>query len=159
MRKAPSILALAVLACVGWLILHRSQPSPKEVNQPPSLPAATKVEVAARTLIASSPTISSNALVRPDSIDEDRWNRLMQIRQLALEQNQPVEFYARVLDQNEKPVEGAKLAVLLGRTDEKMFETTNFFHHQMGDEVLNIRFELVSDVNAGFKSLEPTVLS
>ncbi len=71
----------------------------------------------------------------------------MLVRQLALSQNQPVEFYARVLDQNNQPVEGAKLTLKLTRTDETMFATTNFFSRKMGDEVLIIPFELLSDSN------------
>ena len=93
------------------------------------------------------PTVNTNAFVRPNSIDEDHWNHLMFVRQLALEENQPVEFYARVVDQNEQPLEGARLALKLTRTDDKMFATTNFFSRKMGDEVLIIPLELISDSN------------
>ncbi len=142
MKKTFIALVLAILACVSWLILHRSQSSPKEVNQPLLLPLATNAPTSTAPPLT---IISSNALGRPGSIDEDRWRRLMQIRQLALEQNQPVEFYVRVLDQSERPIGGAKLTLKLTRTDENMFTTTNFFHQKMGDEVLTIPIEMTSD--------------
>jgi hypothetical protein len=139
------ILILAAVVFCVWLLLH--QPTKQNVP-PPTTPQLTNA--VSTPPVSNAPPLTmpaTNAFIRPDSIDEATWNRLMLVRQLALEQNQPIEFYARVVDQNGQPIEGARFALLLGRTDEKMFETTNFFHHQMGDEVLNIRFELVSDAN------------
>jgi hypothetical protein len=148
------ILVLAALTICAWLFLHHPTETANENTAAPKPMQTTNPVVAPIVSNAPSqpsPQPATKAFIRPDYIDEDHWNRLMLVRQLALEQNQMIEFYARVVDQNEQPIEGAKLKLLLGRTDEKMFETTNFFHHQMGDEVLNIRFELVSDSNGWFQ--------
>ena len=75
----------------------------------------------------------------------------MQARQMILAQNQPVEFYARVVDQTNKPLEGAMLCITLSRIDEKMFDTTNFFHMQMGDEIVHLPMKLLSDTNGWIK--------
>jgi hypothetical protein len=132
---------------VIWLILRQPKTALNPSVSPPQPIQATNAQPPLQPSSASPPTVSINAFLRPDSIDEETWNRLMQARQMMLEQNQPVEFYARVVDQNEQPIEGARLKLKLTRTNEKMFETTNFFHMQMGDEVLIIPLELTSDAN------------
>jgi hypothetical protein len=134
-----------------WLALRQKAQTPTGSTQLPKPPQPTNAVIT--PIISNTPPQppssqpATNALVRPIDIDENHWNQLMLVRQLALSQNQPVEFYARVLDQNDQPVEGAKLSLKLTRTDEKMFATTNFFSRQMGDEVLIIPFELFSDSN------------
>ena len=158
MKKIFSIvLVLAALVFCVWLLLRRPAQVPEQNVVPPEPPQPTN---AAAQIISNTPPkppqqLATNVFVRPNYIDEDQWNRLMLVRQLALEQNQPVEFYAQILDQNNQPVEGAKLTLKLTRTDERMFETTNFFSRQMGDEVLIIPFELFSDSN-GWVSLTGT---
>ncbi len=138
---------IAILAALAFCILlfsHRQ--APKQIVAPrTSFPVTNTVPPPPISNVPLQAAPTTNAFVRPDYIDEDHWNQLMLVRQLALEQNQPVEFYAHVVDQNGQPLEGAKLHVILSRTDEKMFETTNFFSRQMGDEVLNVPLELVSD--------------
>jgi hypothetical protein len=144
------ILVLAALTICAWLFLHHPTETANENTAAPKPMQTTNPVVAPIVSNAPSqpsPQPATNAFIRPDSIDEGHWNQLMLVRQLALLQNQPVEFYARVLDQNDQPVEGARLSLKLTRTDEKMFATTNFFSRQMGDEVLNIPFELLSDSN------------
>ena len=46
---------------------------------------------------------------RPYGVDDDGWNYVQIMLGLVLQENQPIEFYARVVDQNEKPVEGAQM--------------------------------------------------
>lgn len=158
MKKTFLIIpVLAVLAICAWLLFNRSAQAPKQNTGPesPQPTNAVAMQIISNAPPKSSQQLATNAFVRPNYIDEDQWNRLMLVRQLALEQNQPVEFYAQILDQNNQPVEGAKLTLKLTRTDERMFETTNFFSRQMGDEVLIIPFELFSDSN-GWVSLTGT---
>ena len=73
------------------------------------------------------------------------------VRQLALTANQPIEFYARTLDQEGKPVDGAKLKLTLSYVDEEMFRGTNFFHMKMGDEIRAKMLVLTSDSNGWVK--------
>jgi hypothetical protein len=140
MKKTILITIVAAIGIGGWIILHRPLPKPPVDLQK----AAPDASMQAQTP-ANAPSTNQATLVRSDSIPKAQWDRLMFLRKLALERNQPVEFYARVLDQSEQSVEGAKLALRLSRVDEKMFETTNFFHHEMGDEVRSIPIELASD--------------
>lgn len=148
------VLILAVLIFFAWTVFRPPTQVVRQTIIPPKLTNALIVQPAilAQTV---SPRTTTNDFLRPNNIDEEHWNQLMLARQLALSQNQPVEFYARVLDQNDRPVEGARLSVKLTRNDEKMFETTNFFSRQMGDEVLVIPLELFSDSN-GWISLTGT---
>jgi hypothetical protein len=152
-KKNITLISIAVLFvfCL-WLVLRQPASTPTPITLTPIPPQPTNAVI--EPIIPSTPPPqpppsqpATNAFVRPNNIDEDHWNQLMLARQLALLQNQPIEFYARVLDQNEQPLEGAKLSLKLTRTDEKMFETTNFFSRQMGDEVMIIPLELFSDSN------------
>jgi hypothetical protein len=152
------ILILVALAFFAWFFFYKPAKT-THVNSVPIEPIQTTNPVIA-PIISNVPPLpipqpATNALVRPKTIDEDHWNQLMLARQLALAQNQPVEFYARIFDQNNQPLEGAKLTMKLTRTDEKMFETTNFFARQMGDEVSISFFQLFSDSN-GFVSFTGT---
>ncbi len=145
MKRICIVLILAALAFYMWLIL-RPKPALKENAHSLLPPPATNVETAPFPNVPAA-VVDTNVFIRPNSIDEDHWNRLMLIRQLALSQNQPIEFYARVLDQDGKPIAGAKVFLKLTRTDERMFETTNYFSRKMGDEVLIIPVELMADSN------------
>ncbi len=69
----------------------------------------------------------------------------MNYRQVVLGQNQPIEFYARVLDQNEKPLEGAKLKLKLTRWDENEFSMSNFPNWNPERAVQEKDFYLYSD--------------
>jgi len=148
------ILVLVALAFCVWLFLHHPAETTHQNSEQPELIQTTNPIVAPIVSNASSPPLpqpATNAFVRPDNIDEDHWNQLMLVRQLALAENQPIEFYARTLDQNEQPVEGATLCITLSRIDEKMFETTNFFSKKMGDEIVHLPVKLVSDTNGWIK--------
>jgi hypothetical protein len=61
--------------------------------------------------------------------------------------NQPIEFYARVLDQNEQPIVGAELKLSLGRTEGMAFDSTNFSAWDPAKATHNIQFNEVSDSN------------
>ncbi len=146
------ILIFTALAICVWLFFYRPEQVPKQsaVRSAPPQPtnaAAAPIITNAPSQPPSQPVLVTNAFVRPDYIDEDHWNQLMLVRQLALGQNQPIDFYARTLDQNEQPVEGATLCITLSSIDEKIFETTNFFSKKMGDEVVHLPMKLVSDTN------------
>jgi hypothetical protein len=155
-RLIYGIVVLVALAFCVWLALRQPAHPPIQNVEPPKPPQPTNTVI--EPIIPSTPPPqpppsqpATNALVRPNDIDEDHWNQLMLVRQIALEQNQPVKFYARVLDQNDQPVEGAKLQITLSQINEKMFETTNFFHMNMGDEITHIPLELVSDRDGWIK--------
>lgn len=146
--KKITALILAALVSAGclWLYLRQREIPPVEVVQSTSRISATNLETVASIFTPSPPTVEvSTLLERPASIDADHWNRLMVVRQIQLSRNQPVEFYARVVDQNARPVEGVKLSVKLHRVDEKIFATTNFFHKQLGDEIVSKTNEIISD--------------
>ncbi len=148
MKKLLTLSILVVLLLIGLLIFDRQQPAPKERAKPTSDHLKTNAEVTTATQATALPSPdNTNAFIRPASIGEEQWGRLMLIRQLALAQNQPVEFYARAVDQNEQPVGGARLRITLSRIDEKMFETTNFLSRKMGDEIIHLSLELTSDMN------------
>lgn len=147
MKKVIVILVVAGAFCV-WLFVRQPPQTAKQNAEPQmSLQPTNAITVPLVSNTLPQPASTTNVFVRPDYIDEDHWNQLMLVRQLALERNQPVEFYAQILDQNEQPIGEAQLTVKLSRNDEKMFATTNFFSRQMGDEVVIIPLNLFSDSN------------
>jgi hypothetical protein len=88
------ILVLVVLVFCVWLVLRR----PTELAEPtivtpiPFQPTNIIVVISNAPSSRPAPAATTDTLVRPDSIAEEQWNRLMLIRQLALEENQPVQF-------------------------------------------------------------------
>lgn len=145
-RVAVLVFVFVVVAgCVLLLIQRNSSESKKDSELPESSTPQTTTVVAIPGETSAPPRIETDALVRPYSIPEDKWNSLMAMRERALARNQPVEFYGRVLDQDAHPVEGAHLTFKLHRVDEQMFATTNFFQREMGDEIKPLSFEVVSD--------------
>lgn len=142
------VLVLATLAFCVWLVLRQPKTLPNPVVSTPTPILATNIQTPAQVF---APVAKTNIFVRPDSINEETWNKWMAYRQLILEANQPVEFYARVLDQSGQPVEGAKLKLKLSRMDETMFATTNFSEWDPAKAVQEKRFDLYSDANGWFQ--------
>jgi len=56
---------------------------------------------------------------RPAGVDDDGWNYAQMTFGLVLQENQPIEFYAHVIDQDEKPVEGAQMEFHMSGFDTK----------------------------------------
>jgi hypothetical protein len=137
----------ALLICLLWLALRKSNPPSGPVVSPLQPIQTTNVQTPQTTPLPTAPTNNPAALIRPDSVDAPTWNKWMAYRQVVLEQNQPVEFYARVLDQNEQPVEGARLKLKLTRWDENEFSMSNFPHWDPAKAVQEIDFFLLSDSN------------
>jgi hypothetical protein len=137
-------LILIVAFCL-WLALYRNAPQ-KSPLQRVQLGAPSKVEPLPITNAPHS-TAEETELPRPPGIDDESWNRLMLLRKFVFEENKPVEFYARVVDQNEQPVSGAKMALRLGRMDESIFSMTNFPHWDPEKAVRENNFDLFSDAN------------
>ena len=154
MKKTIIISSLMVLTLISWLLLRPSKFAPTKIDQPTSAPQATNVEQTTLVPVAAPSVISTNVFIRPDSMNEETWKGFMQYRRIVLEANQPVEFYARVLDQNEHPIAGAKLAVKLARTDESMFANTNYYQWDAGRALQNNYFDLFSDVNGWIQITE-----
>jgi hypothetical protein len=154
MKKTFIIILLAALVVVTWLILHQPKlrPSPAlAVPQPITVPA-TNAQISAQTPTNLSPALlfpapSTNAPVRPNSVDEETWSRWIAYRQFILEQNPPVEFYARVVDQDGQPVEGAKLTLKLTRMEGMSFATTNFSAWDPAKAIQDTYLTLYSDAN------------
>jgi hypothetical protein len=134
------ILFIIVLLTASWLIFRPDKQIPSQATLT-SKPTLTTNISPQQAIDVSFPT-NTNTFIRPDYIDKDHWNQLMLARQMALQRNQLLNFYARVVDQDEQPVEGAKLKLTLTYLDEDMFKTTNFFQKNIGDEVAHKTIEL-----------------
>lgn len=140
-------LILALAFCL-WLALRRTAPILKQEAPPQQVQPSTPPKIEPPP-ITNAPQVTAQEadFPRPRGIDDDGWKWFLAIRKVALEANQPVEFYARILDQKEHPVEGATLKLMLTYLNEDMFRTTNVFHMKMGDEVVNKPLEFVSDAD------------
>jgi hypothetical protein len=147
MKKILFVLVLIIIAFCIWLFLHQPAQT-AEQNAVPQAPEPTNTTSAPPMTNALSQAMPpTNAFVRPDSIDEATWNRIMINRQVILSENQPIEFYARIVDQDGQAIKGAKLELKVSRMDETMFAPTNYFHWDPAKAVQDIPFELLSDAN------------
>jgi len=145
-RKAVIFIAvLVILILVGWLISYQRRTVPQPITPSPAAVQTTNSRTLTQTNATLPPTVGTNTFLRPNSIDENTWNKWMSYRQLILAENQPVEFYVRVVDQAEQPVEGAKLTISLERLDETMFAPTNYLHWDPAAAFQKKFFDLHSD--------------
>jgi hypothetical protein len=124
MKKIPIAILLFALALLAWLVLR--QPKKSSSDLPATPPQAADMQIPMQSVETNTSTSNLNALIRPNTMDEETWNKWLAYREVVLSENQPVEFYARVVDQNNQPVEGAKLTLVLSRMDENVFSMTNF---------------------------------
>jgi hypothetical protein len=146
------ILVLAALVICVWFFLRPASRAPQQnVTPQTSLQRTNAAPVAIVSNTVPNTATATNAFIRPDSIDEATWNRILINRQVILSENQPIEFYARVLDQYGQPVGGARLKLRLGRMDETMFAPTNYLHWNPASAVQNKEFDLYSDANGWFQ--------
>jgi hypothetical protein len=150
-RAIYGIAILIALAFCIWLALRKPTQMPTQNTEPqkPSQQPTTNAVVA--PIISNAPPLppptqpATNEYIRPDSIDEETWKKIMEARPQYLIDNQPVEFYARVLDQNRQPLEGVKLIISLERMDETKFAPTNYLHWDRAAAYEKKFIDLVSD--------------
>ena len=84
--------------------------------------------------------------MRPAGIDDEGWELEQLYLELILQENQPIEFYARVLDQNGEPVVGARLELHLSGVDtDKVL--AKFPHMNMGEEQIHWTNMMYSDLD------------
>ena len=85
-------------------------------------------------------------LIRPSGIDDEGWELLQLMLELVLAGNQPVQFYARVVDQNGAPIAGASLDLHFSGIDtDKVL--AKYPHMDMGEEQTNWTAKVYSDAN------------
>ncbi len=142
-----TIIFLAVFGFGLWLFFRQSEPAQKQSDLPPPQIQTRNVQIQPQMLTTVAPTNNANLLTRPNSVDEQTWNKWISYRQIVLGQNQPVEFYARVLDEKEQPVFGATLKLKLTRWSEDEFSMTNFPHWDPTKAVQENKIDLLSDKN------------
>ena len=83
-------------------------------------------------------------LIRPSGIDDEGWELMQLMLELVLAGNQPVQFYARVVDQNEAPIAGANLDLHFSGIDtDKVL--AKYPHMDMGEEQTNWTAKVYSD--------------
>ena len=151
MKKLAFVAIALIIAYFAWITIPKLKSVSKQVDQTPNLVVITNAPLNPLATNHLSQTIATNPFVRPEYIDKEQWDQLMLMRQFALGKNQPIEFYARVVDQNEMPVEGATLRVKLSRIDENIFATTNFFSWNSDEIVKDEHFDLLSDTDGWIK--------
>lgn len=135
------LLTLIVIFC-AWLIFRRT--APKQVVP---TPAPSQKTNASEMPVSHAQPATHDALVRPASVDEPTWRRWLNYRGVVLSENQPVEFYARVIDQDGNPVGDAKLKLRLSRMNENEFSMANFPNWNPAKGVENKDLEVFSDSN------------
>jgi hypothetical protein len=142
-RSVIGVSLLIVVAVVVWIWLSHNRQPPLQRDQAPGGEMATNMVAGPRHRVAEK-TNQYKPWTRPPGVDDAGWKYLSMVRELMLQENQPVEFYARVVDQNQEPVVGARLELRLSRVDvEKVL--AKFPHMKMGEEQVNETNILYSD--------------
>lgn len=149
MRVSLIIVVLAILAIIVWLSFHTTLKKEPQPQTQTIVPSQTSSVQPPQPFVSTTnaPSYISNNLVRPASLDEQTWNKFLSYREVVLSENQPIEFYARALDQSGKPVEGVKLHVSIERLDESVFVATNYLHWDPALAFQKLYFDLYSDAN------------
>jgi hypothetical protein len=145
MKKILLCIALVLLVLVCFWLL-----TPKKSASNSTLPAkasSTNQPANAAKEIVTNPDTKPVPLTRPGGIDNVGWARLLDVRNVLLRENQPMEFYARVLDQSGLPVSGARMELHLTRINEGRVSSPSFLHMKMGDEQEFLTNTLYSDEN------------
>jgi hypothetical protein len=142
MKRAIVIILIltSVIICV-WLVLRRQ--ISKQIN--PSQVSFQTTNISGAPVSHAPSSATNAALIQPDTVDKATSDKWVKYRQVVLSENQPIEFYARVIDQNGNPVQGAKLILQLSRMNENEFSMANFPNWNPARAVVNKGFEVFSD--------------
>jgi len=154
--KKPLILGLLLVAFLLGILIsvwhghHEAMPPAAMLtNAGPSnaiIPSASNVVVVKP---------AARPFLRPPGLDNAGWKYLSTVREMMLVENQPVEFYARVVDQDGNSVSGARLELKLTRVDvEKVL--IKFPHMNMGEEQTTQTNLVYSDSNGWIKFVGAT---
>ncbi len=147
MKKGlPIALVITVVAGCIWILLrhveHRQPDNNARFSVTSSLPNADAV---AQAMPVASLTNREAGLKKPEGLSERDWQILLQVRRQLLNDNKPIEFHARVIDQFHQPVSGAVVEGRLFRNDEEKLSPANFLRFKPGDEIVRETLELISD--------------
>ena len=143
MKKRILILLLLLLSAVVLLLWWRSLEPSKVSNvirhEPQGSPAIVEKAPVAKG------DISSDDLARTPWSGSDDYKRRMiaTVHDAALKANQPIEFYGKVVDQDNNPIAGVKVKIGVRWTQELSLPGTS-------KDVFN-RFELTTDAEGLFK--------
>jgi hypothetical protein len=151
-------ITMLVLACL-WRLAHKNSASDSTL---PANASSTNQPVKAVKAIATNLVIKPKSLTRPSGIDDIGWARLLDLRNVLLRENQPIEFYARVIDQNGEPVVGARMELHFVGVNEDRVASPAILHMKMGDEQEFLTNSIYSDANGllkfdGIRSKDLTV--
>ncbi len=140
------LLLLATLLGVMWVLLLRHHHAPEKEGPIPSKPAASNSidtgELAPKAAAQSG--LENGEPARPAGVEAEGWAYLLRVRRLLLAANQPIEFYARIVDQENQPIADALVKLSLSRVDENLVRA-RFPNLKMGDEIVVDSIQLRSD--------------
>lgn len=149
-RLATWTSGIAMLVVIAWLsIVHltREQGSRPERKRPEHLSGGPPSEAEDRlSTPVAEPSESSNPK-KPPNISVRDWKHLLYVQEKLTRLNGPVEFYARVIDQNGQGVQGVKLSLKLSAYNPNALSNlANYEREAVREE----RIELLSDGDGGF---------
>ncbi|MEN9840907.1 MAG: hypothetical protein RL376_707 [Verrucomicrobiota bacterium] len=106
MKKKIYIIAVLVVAMfsVLWLWPRNEQPAPATSQAtPPKTPPAASV--------AAGATVTPEDLAKTPwtGTDEQKRGRILEVREIVQQANQPISFYGQVIDQDNAPLPGVKV--------------------------------------------------
>lgn len=143
MKKLIGIFAALILVAVGFLWWNGTRRS-SDARQPMHT-AASRDSAPDQTSGGTNTVLASTELKRPENVTPELWARVLAYRASRLGKNQPVDFFCRVVDQHNVPVPGARLRLRFSYVDESLFQSVDFVHMQMGDEIKRREIVVESD--------------
>ena len=115
-RKSYFLLAVLLSALLAWLFLSR-RASPI----PPSAPTPTRPDKTAPTTWKGDDVTAEELAETPwKGTDEQKRDRIAEVREVIKRANQQVRFFGQVIDQDGAPLPGVKVRLSLKRTEETL---------------------------------------
>jgi hypothetical protein len=130
------ILLVAVLLCVVLWVTKKS-PHPVHERRPPvelASNAPVEAPIPSGTTVVSIATRQFKPWQRPAGVSDGSWAYALRLRDVLLHANRPLDFYARVVDQNGQPVPDVQVEFRITRIDEERVASQAFLYMKEGSE-------------------------
>jgi hypothetical protein len=148
-RQLIYIGIVLLLGLLGWILLRDDKP-PKQSER-----KSTKVERSSRRSKSKAPEPISNSVrrtivndegvVKPEGMSDEDWQRSVRVYSAKKLANRIINFYGKVVDQNEDPVQGVELTCTI-----LAYQTSFSDYLKTGNERVKRRLQLITDKDGAF---------
>lgn len=112
----PTIFTLIIIGICLWIAIWSKQAT-KIVTVEKLSPTTNVVALQITNRVVEKQETETK---QPAGMDDKAWQAIQVMFQMVMQENKPVEFFVRILDQNEQPVSGAVLTCSMSHIDDKL---------------------------------------